>query len=127
MSYFPTVLPAMLLVFAKTLAWTIALELPLGLAFFCERSWYAALVLVLAQVATNPAVELTCMLVGWTRMDPLLSHTWATLLLAELGAFVVEAQLYRVAGITRHPWLTSGVLNAFSFVAGLVLGRLGVL
>lgn len=106
---------------AKTLALTVAIELALAVAFFGVRTRREMLVVALAQVVTNPSVELLCMAVGWRASLPLLSMPWLVVLAAELAACVVEALLYRMVGVSRHPWLMSVVLNSTSFGLGLLL------
>lgn len=106
---------------AKTLLLTIAFETPLALPFLRERTWRDFSVVALAQVATNPLVELTCIAVRWDPSLPFGTFPWIVMLAAELAAFVAEALLYRMAGVTEHPWLMSGALNGISFASGVVL------
>lgn len=117
----------LLLALMRPLLLTIGIELALGMALLRERTGYAALVLALAQVATNPLVQLACMWSGWSLAAPLASLPWAALGAAELAAVAVEALLFCVAAITRHPWRLSAALNATSFAAGLLLGTAGLL
>ncbi len=108
-------------VLATTLVLTIAIELSMAVLAFGMRTRRQMLVVALAQVVTNPLVELLCLAIGWHANLPLNSMPWLVMLAAELAAFVAEAQLYRIAAITQHPWLMSGVLNATSFTLGLLL------
>ena len=114
-------LPALLRLLATTLALTIVIELAGACLLFGIRTRREFLVVALAQVATNPSVELVCLVVGWQPTLPLASLPWLVVALAELAALLVEALLYRCAEAGRHPWLMAGVLNALSFGLGLVL------
>lgn len=105
----------------KTLVLTVIIELAAAIVFFGVRTCHDILVVVLAQVVTNPSVELLCLTVGWRANLSLLSQPWLSVLAAELAAWAIEALLYRFAGVTRHPWLMSAVLNGVSFGLGLVL------
>jgi hypothetical protein len=116
-----TLVLLVLLVMARALLLTIAIEVTLGLLFVRERTWSAVAVVALAQVATNPAVQLVCIATGWSPFVPLGSLPWLALGAAELAAFVAEALLYRLADVTRHPWRMSAVLNLVSFGVGIVL------
>lgn len=109
---------------AKTLALTVAIELALAVALFGLRTRREMLVVALAQVVTNPSVELLCLAVGWRASLPLLSMPWLVMLAAELAACAVEALLYRTADVSRHPWLMSAVLNSASLGLGLLLAGL---
>lgn len=107
---------------ARALVLTIAFEVPLSLFFLNRRTWRELLVVALAQVVTNPTVELVCIAFRWSMAAPLLSTSWFALAIAEVAAFVVEALLYRVSCITDYPWRMSAALNAASFGIGLLLG-----
>ena len=105
---------------ATTLAATIALELPLAVVLFGVRGRREMAVVALAQVATNPLVELLCVMVRWHLSLPLTDPAWAALLAAELAAVVVESLLYRIADISDHPWRMSVALNTVSLAVGLL-------
>lgn len=112
---------------ARALLLTIAFELPLGFLFTYERTRREVAVISLAQVVTNPSVQLVCMFTGWHPSLPLLSAPWVSLLLAEVAVCAIEALLYRLADITSRPLTMSAVLNASSFGLGLVLNAVGLL
>lgn len=103
------------------LAMTVAIELPLAIVLFGVRGWRGLLIVALAQVATNPIVELVCLASCWRADLSLLSWPWAALMAVEVAAVVAEALFYRAASITSHPWRMSCVLNAISLVVGLIL------
>jgi hypothetical protein len=109
------------LLMLRPLLLTIAIELPLGLFFVRERTWREALIISLAQVVTNPTVQLVSLFTHWSPQDALFSASWGAILLAEVAAVVVEGLLYRASGITDHPWRMSLVLNATSLAIGLLL------
>lgn len=111
----------MVALLASALAATVAVELPLAFAIFGVRGRRALAVVVLSQVATNPAVELLCVSVRWRAGLPLSDPSWLALMTAELVATIVEALLYRAASVMPHPWLMSFTLNLASFVVGLLL------
>lgn len=115
-----------LLTMARTLLITIVVEVPLGLLFVRERTWREAAAIALAQVVTNPAVQLACIVFGWWVSAPLASLPWLVLCIAEVVAMVVEAVLYGIALVTEHPWRMSVVTNVTSFALGLVLVSVGL-
>ena len=106
--------------FAFAPAATIIIELVLAIVAFGVRGRRAVAVVVLVQLVTNPLVELICLTLQWHPSLPLTSVPWEALLVAEVAATIVEALLYRMANVTRHPWLMSCVLNATSFIIGLL-------
>ena len=106
---------------ASALLSTIAIELPLAVLLFGVRRWRAVCVVILAQVATNPVVELLSLTLGWQPYLPPLAAPWIAILLAEVAATVTEALFYRVSAITDRPWLMSVALNSISFSLGLAL------
>lgn len=110
---------------AFALCATIAVELPLAILLFGVRGRRASLVVALAQVVTNPVVELLCLTLRWSPGLPVSHPAWVAVLLAECAAVVVEALLYRRAAFTRRPWLMSVVLNAVSLSLGLIVSALG--
>lgn len=101
----------------------------LGLTILCEsglslilkvRDKYDILIVVLAQIATNPLVVAVTYCVGLccSRIAYCLSVA-----VAETAAVTVEALIYRYALCYRKikPVFLSLILNAFSFSAGLLL------
>ena len=111
---------ALLAVLARNLLATILIEAALAWAAFGVRTWKGLQVVVLAQVVTNPLVELGAIALRWNPFAPPTSPGWVGLACLEIAAFVVEALLYRRAEVVGRPWLVSGVLNLASFVIGLV-------
>ena len=112
---------ALVRVLAGTLAATVAIELACAWTLLGVRDRRALAVVALAQVATNPLVELVCLVVGWHPAMPLASPPWLVMAAAEFAAFAAEALLYRAAQVGEHPWRMSAVLNALSFAVGIVL------
>ena len=115
-----TQVAALLRPLAVALVLTVVIELAGACLLFGLRTRRALAVVALAQVVTNPSVELVCLAVGWTPRLPLASLPWLAVAAAELAAFAVEALLYRVAEVGEHPWRMAAVLNAVSFGLGLV-------
>lgn len=101
---------------------TIAVELALSVLLFGVRTRDQAVVVALAQVATNPVVEFGCLLLAWSPTDPLVSPSWAGIILLEVAAVIVEGWLYRASDTFERPWLVSVVLNVVSFGLGCVAG-----
>ena len=97
---------------------TIAIELAAAIAFFRIRSTDDMRIIVLAQLATNPIVQLCSMLVGWSPSDPFPSASWAAIIILEVAAVIVEAYIYRYAQTFEKPVLASCALNAASFCIG---------
>ena len=114
-------LPTLLRLLAAALALTIVIELAAAYLLFGLRERRELAVVALAQVVTNPSVELLCLVTGWRPQLPLASPQWLAMAAAELVAFSVEALLYRRAQVGERPALMSAVLNATSFGLGLVL------
>ena len=108
------------LVLIRNLALTIAIEAAVAWAFFGLRTAYNLRTVALAQVVTNPFVELCVIGLHWNAFLPFASLPWIALLCLEVAAFVVEALLYRTAQVGARPWLLSAVLNATSFGMGLI-------
>lgn len=104
---------------ALALALTVAIELCAAVLVFGLRERRELAVVALAQVVTNPTVELVCLWVGWNPHLPLASNPWMVMLVAEAAALVVEALLYHVAEVGEHPWLMSAALNVLSFGLGI--------
>lgn len=117
-----TTVLAALATIAGTCLVTIAVELALSLLLFGVRNRDQAIVVALAQVATNPVVEFGCLMLAWSPTDPLVSPSWAGILVLEVAAIVVEAWLYRVSDTFERPWLASIVLNLASFGLGCIVG-----
>ena len=113
---------AALAAIAGTCVATIAVELTLAVLLFGVRNRDQAIVVALAQVATNPVVEFGCLMLAWSPTDPLASPSWAGILALEVAAIVVEVCLYRVSDTFERPWLASIVLNLASFGLGCVVG-----
>lgn len=111
---------------ARTLAATIVLECAFGWLAFGLRSAWELRVVALAQVVTNPAVELVALACGWSPHLAVTHPAWLVLGACEVAALVVEALLYRAAELNGRPWTTSAVLNAVSFGVGLAWALLGV-
>ena len=111
---------AILGMLVRTLLATVAIEAGMAWATFGLRSAYDLRTVALAQVVTNPLVELCAIIMRWNVFLPLASPAWVVLLCAEVAAFVAEALLYRSAEVGRRPWLLSAALNAASFGIGLV-------
>ena len=111
---------AVLAPFAFALVATIAIEVPLARILFGLCDPRSLTIVALAQVVTNPWVELVCLTVGF---DPAIfpSPAWAAMTVAELAAVVAEAAVYRACRITSRPWAMSCALNATSFLAGIAL------
>lgn len=105
---------------ALALVLTMSIELGAAVLAFGLRERRELAVVALAQVVTNPTVELVCLWVGWNPRLPLASGPWMVMLVAEAAALVVEALLYRVAEVGEHPWLMSAALNVLSFGLGIV-------
>ena len=110
-------------VLATTLSLTMVIEVGLAVALGV-RGWRELLVVALAQVVTNPSVELVCLLVGWSPHLPLTATAWPCLLSAELMAWLAEALLYGYAHVWHRPWVLSAILNLASFGFGILLGLL---
>ena len=106
-----------LAVLAECLVLTIIIETLGALILFRLRAVDVLLVVVLAQVVTNPLVE-ACTIGAATFLSNLLIPIVAVL---EVAAFAVEALIYRAKGTFPHPWLASAVLNAFSLIAGFLI------
>ena len=106
-----------LAVLAECLVLTIIIETLGALILFRLRAVDALLVVVLAQVVTNPLVE-ACTIGAATYLPDLLIPIVSVL---EVAAFAVEALIYRAKGTFPHPWLASAVLNAFSLIAGFLI------
>lgn len=107
-------MPELLALLARCLLLTLAIELAGARLLFRIRDADALIVVALAQIATNPLVE-----IGTIGAYSRLPHPMAALAALELAAFVAEALIYRAKGVAGHPWALSLVLNALSFVAGL--------
>ena len=105
---------------------TEVIELVLARVALGVRSRDDLVTVALAQVVTNPAVQLIALLAGCSPHSPVPGWPWVVVLLAEVVTFVVEALLYRFAGLKR-PWAASAVLNAASFAIGLGLALAGAL
>lgn len=101
---------------------TIAVELPLAALLFGVRTRRQLVVVALAQVVTNPVVELCCLLVGWSPAVPFPDVAWAVMIALEVAAVVVEAWAYRETDVFERPLLVSIALNAASFGVGCVMG-----
>ncbi len=114
--------PLALALICCTCVATIAVELGLAALLFGVRDRRAAAVVALAQVVTNPVVELGCLLVGWSPSLPVASPAWAIMLALELAAVAVEAWLYRETDVFERPVMASVVLNLTSFAIGCVVG-----
>lgn len=109
--------------FAVSLGLTLLIELSLA-ALFKVRTKRGLLIVLLANVLTNPAVVFLCMALG-----PFLGKFYLPFqLLAEAVAVFVEAYVYRQfqadLRASLRPFLLSLVLNACSYGAGLVLNYL---
>ena len=115
---------SLLAVIALTCAVTIVVELGLAMLLFGIRGRHDCSVVALAQVATNPVVELGCVMLAWTPTSPPLGPAWAGMLALEVAAVAVEAWLYRSSGTFGRPLLASLVLNVASFALGCALGLL---
>ena len=106
-----------LAVLAECLVLTIIIETLGALILFRLRAVDALVVVVLAQVVTNPLVE-ACTIGAATYLPDLLIPIVSVL---EVAAFAVEALIYRAKGTFPHPWLASAVLNALSLIAGFII------
>lgn len=102
---------------ARNLLVTVAVEVLLARAAF-RVSPRDCVPVALAQLATNPAVNLAMLYAYALAPEP-----WPALILLalELGAFAVEGALYAHARIVEHPWLMSAVLNLASFSIGFLI------
>jgi len=118
--------PLALALICCTCVATIAIELGLAAVLFGVRDRRAAAVVALAQVVTNPVVELGCLLVGWSVAAPFPGVAWAVMLALELGAVAVEAWIYRETGVVERPVVASVTLNLASFAIGCVAGLIFV-
>ncbi len=106
-----------LIVLAECLVLTIIIETLGALVLFRLRTADALVVVVLAQVVTNPLVE-----AGTIGAATFLPNLLIPIIGAlEVAAFVAEALIYRAKGTFPHPWLASAVLNAFSLIAGFLI------
>ncbi len=94
--------------FVISLALTLVLELPIALLWGLRGR--ELLLCALANLLTNPAAVLLCLLFPFP---------WVTAL-AETGAVLIEGWYYRRYGIGR-PWLLSLCANGCSFGAGVLL------
>lgn len=111
-----------LAIIGRTCTATIAIELPLAALLFGARTRRQLAVVALAQVMTNPVVELCCLLVGWSLSAPFPGVAWATAIAVEVAAVVAEAWAYRETDVFERPLLASIALNAASFCIGCVVG-----
>ena len=114
-------LPALICLLGTALALTIAIEVTAACLLFGLRTRRELLVVALAQVVTNPAVELTSLAVRWHPLLPIASLPWCMVIGAELAALTIEALLYRITEVSERPWLLAATLNALSFGLGLAL------
>lgn len=109
-------MPELLVLLARCLLLTLAIELMGARLLFRIRDTDALIVVALAQIVTNPLVE-----VGMIGAYSYLPHPAAAIVALELAVFVAEALIYRTKGVTGHPWAMSAALNALSFALGLHL------
>lgn len=100
---------------AGSLLLTLALEL--GLALFWRIPKRDLLLVLLANLLTNPVVVLchTAVKLHWPAA--LLPAT----ALLEITAVLVEGWLYATRGETRRPWAFSVCANLLSFTIGLLI------
>ena len=105
---------------AGALTDTVLMELLLSLPFLKKADAFSLAIVALAQLVTNPVVEVVCLASGWRPSLPLLSSAWACMAVVELAACVVEGAIYRHTDVSGHPWAMSCTLNAFSFGVGVL-------
>ena len=100
---------------AVSLALTLALELAFALVWGVGRE--DLLLVVLANVLTNPVVVLGHALAAlW-----LPAFLAAITLALEAGAVLVEGRLFATRSDIRAPWVFALCANLFSFTVGLLL------
>lgn len=75
------------------------------------------LIVLLANIATNPAVVFVCVLAGKFTHVP----QWLCVGVLEVSAVLVEALIYRRATDRKRPFLDSLIANAVSYSTGLML------
>ena len=94
---------------------TLAIEIPVCLLMGIRKKglW----IVLLANVMTNPAVNVLCLL--GKRYTPL--PVFAVIAVLEIAAVVVEWIVYRLLTDARRPFLVSLVANAVSYGVGLLL------
>ena len=103
------------LLLLRNLALTLAFELAGAWGIFRIRERDALVVIALAQIATNPLVNL-----GALYLPQLIGAYWPTIAALELAAAAAEAALYARAKIA-WPLALSLALNALSFLIGYAL------
>ena len=103
---------------------TIVIETLLAIVFFKIRRGPDILIVVLAQVATNPVVELVVGILYpafiYQSAPDLAWTSYIVIVVMELAAFAVEGFIYSKAEFKR-PYLMSLVLNLTSVTIGFLL------
>lgn len=102
----------------RALLLTIVLETALAALLGVRKKWDVATT-VLSQIATNPIVVITTLLVGMRASTPVYYTVLAAM---EIAAVVTEGFIYRSALDYKkiNPFLLSLILNAASFGLGQV-------
>ena len=104
---------------AENLMLTILIEIPLSWLLFRTFSLFDIGIMALAQVATNPILNLT-LAYTWRLFEPPMPYVF--LIALELAAVLIEGAIYRYARVGDSPWLMSALLNLTSLAIGLFLG-----
>lgn len=102
----------------KALLLTLAVEIPVCLLMGIRKK--GLLVVVLANVMTNPAVNVLYWLAAAYTALPAV----AVIAVLEVSAVVVEWIVYRLLTDAKRPLLVSLVANAVSFGTGLIITQL---
>ena len=99
-----------------SLALTLLIELTVSV--FSGMRKKAILVILLANILTNPPVVLTVLILKWH----LTAHLLIWIFGLELLAFLAEGWIYRFwPEEFSHPWRFSFILNCLSFLLGNII------
>lgn len=103
---------------AIALILTICIELLVAMLFFGVYDWYDIFVVIMAQVITNPLLNLIMSHIAGS-----FASYYLVLFFLELCVVVVEGLIYRrfLWRIVDRWWLMSFVCNLCSYLAGVIL------
>lgn len=115
----------MLILFLKALFATAVIE-EFGALFFRERSLRLFLVVLLANILTNPTINL----INWFLPNSLVESSFYSfaILFLELCVWGIEACLFLYLGKVRplcRALIMSFLLNAASYFSGTLLSKIG--